>query len=156
MNQIDDLAILNWRFEPEGILEEVFVDLSYHKVQETLERIRRSNPTRLEESNFNVHTFGVRGRRAELQHMVTPDGRRRGLPHIVHTRSIDKNRTTGEYTNEDGRVQVPDWSSYTSLGVYAQNETTFFDEMLCNSGTAFVSRRSVLCPTWTRTTEIDG
>lgn len=131
VHQIDDLAILNWRFEPDGILEEVFVDVSYHKIQETMERIRNGSPDRLEESNFNVHTFGVRAQGvlnfgtwsrltvgAEAYHDV------------VHTRSIDKSRSTGEYTNEDGRVQVPDWSSYTSLGVYAQNETTFLDEML--------------------------
>lgn len=129
--QIDDLALLNWRYEEGGILEELFVDVMYHKVQESLQRIRRSNPNRLEDSNFNVHTLGLRTQ-AVLNFgtwaRLTVGGE---VYHdMVNSRSIDINRTTGEQTNEDGRVQVPDWSSYTSFGIYAQNETTFLDEML--------------------------
>lgn len=129
--QIDDLALLNWRYEEGGILEEMFVDVMYHKVQESLQRIRRSNPNRLEDSNFNVHTLGLRTQ-AVLNFgtwaRLTVGGE---VYHdMVNSRSIDINRTTGEQTNEDGRVQVPDWSSYTSFGIYAQNETTFLDEML--------------------------
>lgn len=129
--QIDDLALLNWRYEDSGILEEMFVDLMYHKVQESFQRIRRSNPNRLEDSNFNVHTLGLRTQ-AVLNFgtwaRLTVGGE---IYHdMVNSRSIDINRTTGEHTNEDGRVQVPDWCSYTSFGIYAQNETTFLDEAL--------------------------
>ncbi|MCA8912387.1 MAG: TonB-dependent receptor [Planctomycetes bacterium] len=129
--QIDDLAMLNWRYEPDGVVEEMFVDLMYHKVQESLQRIRNNNPNRLEDSNFNVHTLGFRSQ-AVLNFgtwaRLTVGGE---VYHdMVNSRSIDIDRTTKEQTNEDGRVQVPDWSSYTSFGIYAQNETTFFDEML--------------------------
>lgn len=129
--QVDDFATLRWHHGDIGVLEEMFAEVMYHKVQESLQRIRRSSPNRLEDSNFNVHTLGFRTQ-AVLDFgnwsRLTVGGE---LYHdMVNTRSIDINRQTGEYTNEDGRVQVPDWSSYTSFGIYAQNETTFLDEML--------------------------
>lgn len=130
--QIDDMAILRWSMETDSILESIYVDASYHKQQETLERIKRPSSGRgtLRDQNYNVHTLGVNAQAilnfghwarltvgAELYH------------DIVHTRRADTNRDTGVVTVKDKSAQYPDWSQYSTFGIYAQNETTLLDEM---------------------------
>lgn len=129
--QVDDFALAEWRWETGGLLREMFVDLSYHKQQETQERIRRSSANRLEDSNFNTHSFGLK-MQAVLdfaEWAVLTVGAEANYD-TVHTRSADINRTTDVQKNIDGRVQFPDWSNYASFGIYAQNETALLDEAL--------------------------
>jgi outer membrane receptor protein involved in Fe transport len=129
--QVDDLAILRWQIETDSVLEQLFVDLSYHKQQETTERITVGSPNTLREANYNVHTLGAKAQAVLNFHTLARLTVGVETYHdIVHTRSVDKNRTTGEFTNEDGRLQFPDWCGYTTFGIYAQNESSLIDDML--------------------------
>lgn len=128
--QVDDMGIVRWTWSPEDILEQLYVDVSYHKQQESLERINQGSST-IRDINYNVHTFGLNTQAvlnfgwysrltvgAEIYHDV------------VHSRSVDRDRNTGAQSNHDGRVSFPDWSGYTSIGVYAQNEMDLLEEMI--------------------------
>lgn len=128
--QIDDMAILRWTWRPEETLEQIFVDVSYHKQQESLERINRGSST-LRDQNYNVHTLGINaqgvldfGRLARL----TLGGE--AYHDIVHSRRDDVDLDTGERTQRNDNAQYPDWSGYTSVGIYAQNETVLLNNML--------------------------
>jgi outer membrane receptor protein involved in Fe transport len=129
--QIDDLAILRWQLQTDSVLEELSADISYHKQQETVERITSGSPNTLRDANYNVHTMGGRIQAILNFHKLARLTVGTELYHdIVHTRSVDINRTTGEQTNHHGRIQFPDWSSYTTFGLYAQNETSLIDDRL--------------------------
>jgi hemoglobin/transferrin/lactoferrin receptor protein len=128
--QIDDLAILRWTWAPEGVLEELFLDVSYHKQQESLERINRNSST-IRDINYNVHTFGF-NTQAVLNFgwysRLTVGAQ--AYHDVVHTRSVDIDKDTGAQSNHNGRLPFPDWSGYTTLGVYAQNEMDLLEEMI--------------------------
>src|SRR5690606_12570724 len=83
------------------------------------------------ETNFNVHTFGLNAQAVldfgQYARLTT------GLDvyhDIVHSRSVDIRRDDGAKLNHDRRNAFPDWSRYTSLGIYAQHETELLDELL--------------------------
>ncbi len=129
--QVDDLATLRWQWDAGTVLETASIDVSYHKQQESTERITRSAPNTIRDANYNIHTLGARAQatfdlgaaaRLTLGAEVYHD--------IVHTRSVDIARGTSAQSNHDGRLQFPDWSSYTSLGLFAQNETKLIDDRL--------------------------
>lgn len=130
--QIDDMAILRWTWSPDEILEELFVDISYHKQQETLERINTgSSSNTLRDMNYNVHTLGINAQAVlNFGWFSRLTVGFEGYHDVIHTRSVDIDRTTGAQSNHDGRIQFPDWSGYTTLGIYAQNEMQFLDEMI--------------------------
>lgn len=130
--QIDDMAIVRWTWQPDDVLEQMFVDISYHKQQEYLQRINRgSSSNTRRDINYNVHTFGLNAQvllnfgwfsrltvGAEAYHDV------------IHSRSVDVNRTTDAQTNHDRRLPFPDWSGYSTFGAYVQNEMQIADELL--------------------------
>ncbi len=130
--QVDDLAILSWRFEGSDLLEEMFVNLNYHKQQESLQRIRRSSPNRLEDANFNTHNFGAKAQAVLNFHEAARLTVGMEIYHdVVHTRSVDIDLADDDaQSNHENRAQFPDWSSYTSFGIYAQNETSLIDDRL--------------------------
>lgn len=129
--QMDDMAIVNWTWAPGDTFEELTLNLWYHRQQEDLQRIRRSSPNRIEETAFNTHSLGMKAQAIFFFHEVARLTMGMEAIHdMVSTRSADINRTTDAHTNHDNRVQFPDWSSYSSFGVYAQNETSLVDDRL--------------------------
>ncbi|MBZ0138053.1 MAG: TonB-dependent receptor [Planctomycetes bacterium] len=128
--QIDDMGIVRWTWSPEDVLEQLFVDLSYHKQQETLERIKQGSST-IRDINYNVHTFGLNTQAVlNLGWYSRLTVGAEAYHDVIHTRSVDRDKDTGAQSNHDGRLTFPDWSGYTSIGVYAQNEMEFLDEMI--------------------------
>lgn len=134
VKQGDDLAILRWEWTLGTLLEQFHVNASYHRVQEDLLRTPRSaTPTRRNQG-FNVHTFGLSAlavlnfgewSRVSVGGEVYHD--------IVHSRRSDQNLVTGAVTSNprlDDRGQFPDWSLYSSFGVYAQDEIRLADDLL--------------------------
>ncbi|MBE7492509.1 MAG: TonB-dependent receptor [Planctomycetes bacterium] len=129
--QMDDMAILNWTWEGRDLLEELALNLWYHRQQEDLQRIRRSSPNRLEEMAFNNHSLGIKTQAVlDFHALARLTLGAEAIHDMVSTRSVDINRTTKSHTNHDNREQYPDWCSYTSFGVYAQNETSLADDRL--------------------------
>ncbi len=129
--QADDMAILRWELDGSGLLETVAVNASYHRVQEDLMRTPRSATPVRRNQGFNVHTFGLNGlavlnfgslSRLTLGAEVYHD--------VIHARRSDQNLVTGAVTVRDNNGQFPDWSQYTTLGIYAQDEILLVNDVL--------------------------
>lgn len=131
VQQVDDLAMLEWRLKSGTVLEEMFVNFSYHKQQETTERITRGAPGTLRHANYNVHTLGLKAQGVLALHDLARLTLGMEAYHdLVHTRSVDEDVDSGAQSNHDGRIQFPDWSSYSSYGIYAQNESGMLEDKL--------------------------
>lgn len=133
--QIDDMVILGWDWKPGAAMEDLTVNFSYRKQQETLNRIKQGASS-MRDMNYNVHTLGLKAQaifdfgqysRLTVGSEVYHD--------IVNSRRVDI-ASNGDQTHKVG--QYPDWASYTSFGVYAQNETRLLnDDLLLRYGVRF-------------------
>ncbi|MCC6575042.1 MAG: TonB-dependent receptor [Planctomycetes bacterium] len=142
--QADDLAILRWDIPGSGILETLYVNFSYHRVQEDLLRTPRSGTPTRRNQGFNVHTLGANAlavlnfgelSRLTLGAEVYHD--------MIHSRRSDQNLVTGTVAVRDNQGQFPDWCQYTSLGLYAQDEIWLVDNtLLVRPGVRFSAYRA--------------
>jgi len=129
--QEDTLAILNLRRTSNGVLSSLDFDFSYHRVNEEFHRITNGSPNTRREQFFVDTTYGFTATAVldfgsasrittgiDLYHDTIDSGR------------TDRNLTTNALTPNDARAQFPGDSSYTSLGIYAQDEIMLFDGAL--------------------------
>ncbi len=133
--QIDDMAILRWDWQVGSMLEQLSVDFSYHKQQETLNRIKGGSSS-MRDMNYNVHTLGLTAQGIiDLGQYARLTVGAEGYHDIIHSRRVDVDINTGIQTHKNDSATFPDWSSYTSVGFYIQNETRLLqDDLLLRYG----------------------
>lgn len=130
-SQEDTFSSLNFHHTGSGTLASLDFDFSYHRVNEEFHRITRGSPNTRREQFFVDTTYGFTAT-AVLDfgstHRITTGI---DLYHDeIESGRTDRDLTTNALTPNHARAQFPDSSSYTTFGIYAQDEILLFDGAL--------------------------